>query len=399
MLRSYAELALKVGVNLAPGQVLAVKCFYDHAPLARAITEVAYEMGAEFVDIWYWDPHTKRARVENAPEEGLGWTPPWLHARYEWLVDNGGALIQVSGDPEPNLMKGLDPVRAGKDPMPRLKSVIDLVHSGRVNWTYVACASPGWAEMVYGEADVDRLWADLSTFMRLDQPDPVTAWKEHIQRLSVRSAALNERGFDGIRFRGPGTDLFVGLVEAALWNAATMRTDKGHEYVANMPTEEVFTTPDRTRVHGSVRSTRPLALHGSVIEDLEMVFDNGKVTEVKASNGKEIVEGEMSRDEGGRYLGEVALVDGSSPIGQKERTYFDILLDENASCHIAYGAGYPQGVKGGADMSHEQLQAIGVNHSGVHTDFMIGGTEVEVLGVTKDGTEVPIITGNEWQLT
>lgn len=398
-LRSYAELTLKVGANIAPGQVVAIKCFYDHAPLARALTEVAYEMGARFVDIWYWDPYTKRSRVEHAPEDSLDWTPPWLHARYNWLVENGGALIQVSGDPDPDLMTGMDLRRVGMDAMPRLKGVIDLVHSGKVNWTYVACASPGWAKSVYGEPDVDRLWDDLAMFMRLDRPDPITAWKEHVDRLAERSRMLNDRRLDAIHFRGPGTDLFVGLMERSRWNAATMTTDKGREYVANMPTEEVFTTPDYRRTEGHVRSTRPLALGGTVVEGLEVTFKGGIATEVRATKGGQVVEGEMKRDEGGPRLGEVALVDGSSPIGKAGRTYFDTLLDENATCHIAYGAGYPQAVEGGSGMSHEELASIGVNNSGVHTDFMIGGPEVEVIGVHADGSEVPIILGDVWQLS
>lgn len=397
-LRTFAELTLKVGANVAPGQAVAVKCFYDHAPLARALTEVAYEMGASFVDVWYWDPHTKRARVEHAPQDSLSWTPPWLHARYEWLVESGGALIQVSGDPEPDLLSGLDPHRAGADAMPRLRSVIELVHSGKVNWTYVACASPGWAQMIYGEPDEDRLWEDLFTFMRLDQADPMTAWKEHVDRLAERSRAMNDLRFDGIRFRGPGTDLFVGLLPESDWNAATMTTDKGREYVANMPTEEIFTTPDKRRVEGVVRSTRPLALHGTIVEDLEVEFAEGAAVAVRASKGKEIVQGEMNKP-GGKYLGEVALVDGSSPIGKTGRTFFDILIDENATCHIAYGAGYPQGVRGGQDMSHEELDSMGVNMSEVHTDFMIGGPEVNVYGVAADGSETPVIIDDVWQLT
>lgn len=397
-LRTFAELTLKVGANVAPGQAVAVKCFYDHAPLARALTEVAYEMGASFVDVWYWDPHTKRARVEHAPQDSLSWTPPWLHARYEWLVESGGALIQVSGDPVPDLLSGLDPHRAGADAMPRLRSVIELVHSGKVNWTYVACASPGWAQMIYGEPDEDRLWEDLFTFMRLDQADPMTAWKEHVDRLAERSRAMNDLRFDGIRFRGPGTDLFVGLLPESDWNAATMTTDKGREYVANMPTEEIFTTPDKRRVEGVVRSTRPLALHGTIVEDLEVEFAEGAAVAVRASKGKEIVQGEMNKP-GGKYLGEVALVDGSSPIGKTGRTFFDILIDENATCHIAYGAGYPQGVRGGQDMSHEELDSMGVNMSEVHTDFMIGGPEVNVYGVAADGSETPVIIDDVWQLT
>jgi aminopeptidase len=397
-IKAYADLTMKVGVNLLPGQVLAIKCYYDHAPLARALTESAYEMGADFVDVWYWDPHTKKARVENAAESTLGWTPPWLHARYEWLVDNGGALVQISGDPEPDLLSDVDPRRAGLDPMPRFKSVIDLVHSGKVNWTYVACASPGWAKKIYGEPDVERLWGDLAEFMRLDQPDPVSAWKEHVDRLGVRAQALNGEAFDGIRFRGPGTDLFVGLVDNHRWNAGASEMEDGRPVVVNMPTEEVFTTPDLRRVEGTVSATRPLVLHGSVVEGLSVTFKGGVVRDVKADRGKEIVQGEMQRDEGGSRLGEVALVDKVSPIGKKGRSYYDILLDENATCHIAYGAGYPQGIEGGASMSLDELHAAGVNHSSVHTDFMIGGPEVSVFGVKRDGSEVPVIIDDAWQL-
>jgi aminopeptidase len=234
--------------------------------------------------------------------------------------------------------------------------------------------------------------------MRLDQPDPVSAWKEHVDRLGVRAQALNGEAFDGIRFRGPGTDLFVGLVDNHRWNAGASEMEDGRPVVVNMPTEEVFTTPDLRRVEGTVSATRPLVLHGSVVEGLSVTFEGGVVRDVKADRGKEIVQGEMQRDEGGSRLGEVALVDKVSPIGKKGRSYYDILLDENATCHIAYGAGYPQGIEGGASMSLDELHAAGVNHSSVHTDFMIGGPEVSVFGVKRDGSEVPVIIDDAWQL-
>jgi len=397
-LKRYAELTVQVGANVAPGQDVHITSWLEHAQLARAIAEACYAAGARFVDIWYWDPHVKRSRVRHAPEDSLSWTPPWLDARNDRLVEVRGCSISLTGDPQPDLLAGVDPRRAGLDRMPFLASRVRLVHSEEVNWTIVACPSEGWARAVYGEPDVERLWGDVESFMRLDQPDPVQAWTDHLNNLIARTTELNRRRFDTLHFEGPGTDLTVGLLPGSRWSAAGFETKWGRKHVPNMPTEEVFTTPDARRTEGRVSATRPLALQGNVIRDLAMEFSEGKVVHVTAKEGEEVVRSQQRSDEGAIRLGEVALVDAASPIGQTGTTYFDTLLDENATSHIAYGAGYPHCVEGAADLSPEARGEMGINQSAVHTDFMIGGPEVDVHGIERGGGRVPIIVGGDWQL-
>ena len=394
----YARLVLSVGANLQAGQDLAISTMIEHAPFARALAEEAYAMGARYVDVWYWDPHAKRSRIRHAPKDTLAWTPPWLDARSEYAVEHRSANIAIVGDPEPDLLSGLDPVRAATDRMPFLASRLNANMSGAVNWTVVPWPTAGWASTAFGEPDVERLWGYLRSFLRLDQPDPVAAWTEHVERLITRAGEMNERAFDALHYRGPGTDLTVGLMNDAAWSAAEMSTNWGVTFRPNLPTEEIFTAPDRRRADGVVRSTRPLATGGTIVRDLEVTFSDGLVTDVSASTGADIVRGQLDADEGARHLGEIALVDGTSPIGQAGIVFFDTLLDENATCHIAYGAGIPTALEDAASLSIEERLARGLNHSKVHTDFMVGSPELEVDGITRDGERIPILRNEVWQL-
>lgn len=396
--KRYAELVVRLGANVAPGQIVGIMCHVEHVGFARAITEECYRVGAKFVDVWYWDAHLKRSRVSHAPEDTLSWTPPWLDLRYEELTRRKGASIVIAGDPAPNLLAGIDPRRAGLDRMPRIPSRLKMVHSEEVNWTIVPFPTEAWSSSVYGEPDIERLWRDTASFLRLDTPDPVAAWKDHLAMLKTRATQLTDRSFDAIRFVGPGTDLKVGLLPGHRWLAAGFKTRWGREHLPNMPTEEVFTTPDFSRTEGVVSSTRPLALQGNVIEDLVMEFKEGVAVRVDASAGADVVRGQHAVDPGAARLGEVALVDKSSKVGATGITYLETLLDENATSHIAYGAGYPHAIPGAENLPEEEWEGHGINPSGVHTDFMIGGSEVQISGIDKDGDEVPIITDDTWRL-
>jgi aminopeptidase len=387
----YAELAVRVGANVQPGQLVEVLARVEHAEMARAVTRSAYRAGARYVDVLYTDQHLRRALIEGAADDVLSWTPPWLLERAKEIGDERAAVVALTGDAEPELLSDLPGERVGRARMLELAEENNRqVNEQLNNWTVIGVPNPGWASQMFGRPDVERLWQLVEFCVRLDEDDPVAAWQEHVARIGRRAQLLDDLKIDAIRFSGPGTDLTVGLLPESRWQGVQSVTAGGIPYVANMPTEEVFTTPDARRTEGRVRATRPLALYGRIVRGLEVRFENGRIVEVSADDGSDVIEGQLATDERAAYLGEVALVDGTSRIGKTNETFFETLYDENATCHVAYGSAYNEAVEG--------EPGDGVNDSTVHTDFMVGGPDVDVDAVLRDGTVVPLLRSEVWQL-
>jgi aminopeptidase len=378
-----------LGANVQPGQEVFILPDIAHHDLARALTRAAYKAGASYVHVLYREGHTRKAMIELGPDSALSYSPEWMKTFFKSM--DGNAMIATTGDPEPELLGDLDGERVARAvPLEVVQIRMQQVSENTVAWCGVGAPTEAWAQQVFGEPDVERLWEKVAFCMRLDEPDPVAAWREHLAKLHARGAALDALKPDALRYRGPGTDLTIGLLPNARWVSGSGFTKEGIEYVANMPTEEVFTSPDSRRADGTIRSTMPLVLSGQIIRGLEFTFEGGRIVNVEAETGAELIRGMLATLENADRLGEIALVTGDSRVGQSETLFYDTLFDENATCHIAFGFGFPFVFDGDPDE--------GLNVSQTHVDFMVGGPELEVDAVLADGTEVPLIRNEEWQL-
>jgi aminopeptidase len=403
LLARYARLVIRVGINLEPGREVAIRAMIEHAPLVRALVKAGYEAGARSVEVDYQDMEVLRSQIGLAPEEAVGTAPRWMFERLDDVREQRRAQVFVTGWP-PDMFGELDPARVARSfPVPAaLREAVGKLRDSKARaWTAVACATRSWAEQVYGEPDLERLWQALAHVCRLDEPDPVAAWQTHIDNLEARAALLNERRFDAVRFRGPATDLTVGLLPQSRWYGGASKTNESLRYVPNFPTDEVYTSPDRRRADGIVRTTRPVGLNnGTIVRDLELVFRGGEIVQATAAHGEADVRAELDGYEGARHLGEIALVDHRSRVGELDTLFYNLLLDENAACHIAYGASILGAFEDLPDgLSDDELRDIGVNRAHVHTDLMIGSDEVEVDGLHAGGDAVPLLRGGDWQLT
>jgi aminopeptidase len=392
--RRLAELLVGFGADVQPGEIVGVTAYLGQEELAREIARASYRRGAKWVDVLWWDPWVKHARIELAPEETLDYIPPWIGGRMRWLGEEHAARVSLVG-PNPEAAAGLDPARAGRDVLPFVAEIVQVVNAQTTSWT----AGPGptrpWAEQVYpgleGDEALDRMWSEIAHVCRLDEDDPIAAWDERMTTLKSAAARLTERRFDAVHFTGPGTELTVGLLPSSSWLGAEFRTVEGKRHFPNLPTEEVFATPDPARVDGHVTATKPLEFYGSHIDGIRVRFEGGRAVEIDADSGAEALRGIASKDEGAARLGEVALVDGDGRIGPLGTVFHETLLDENSASHIALGNGYTIPVEDEADRKR-------VNESAIHTDFMIGGPEVDVDGVTRDGERVPVLRAGVWQI-
>jgi aminopeptidase len=390
-----AEVAVSFAANVQPGQIVYLQAELGQEEFVRATAAAAYRKGAKFVDVNYFDPYVKRARIEHAAEDTLSFVPDWYGDRVLRLGDERAARIFATGASVPGLLDDLDPKRAGQDLLPRLKETGQIVSDRTTNWTIVPVPTPGWARQVFPDLDEDaaleRLTHELIHVCRLDEDDPVAAWRRRIEATAAASERLNERRFDALHFEGTGTDLTIGLLPTSIWANALFSTVDGIEHLANVPTEEVFTSPDPERADGVVTSTKPLVFSdGAIVRGLRVRFEGGRAVEVDADEGADYLQMRVEKDEGAARLGEVALVDREGRIGPLGTVFYDTLLDENAASHIALGNGFDFAV-GEADRER-------VNRSAIHVDFMIGSDEVDVTGVSADGERVPVLRGGAWQI-
>jgi len=389
-----AELTVRFGANVQRGQIVAIGTEPGKEELTRALAVHAYRAGARFVDVACFDLHVKRARILHADEDTLDYVPPWYGERLLALGEHRAARIGLTGPVAPGLLDDLDPARAGRDQLPFLKEAAKVVNDRTTNWTAVPCPTQPWAGLVHPDlepsAALERLWEEILHVMRLDEDDPVARWQERADTLVGAAERLTERRFDALRFTGPGTDLRVGLLPTSTWMAARFSTVDGIAHMPNLPTEEVFTAPDPQRVDGTVTSTKPLVVGGTIVRGLRVRFEGGRAVEIDAEENAGVLQRYAERDEGASRLGEVALVDGEGRIGPLGTVFYDTLLDENAASHIALGSAYAFTV-GEEDRGR-------INESAVHIDFMIGGPGVDVEGLTADGTAVPVLVDGAWRI-
>ena len=389
-----AELAV-FAANVQPGQLVGVTSYIGKEDLTRRIVRNAYARGASFVDVLYFDHWVKRERIAQAPEETLDYIPPWMTERLRYFSDEHAARITLSGPHAPRAFDGLDPARAGRDLLPYLPETGKIVNSLTTNWAILPAPTLPWAESVYPDLDPDaafeKLWEEVAHVCRLDEDDPKAAWEDRSAALKANAHRITERRFDAVRLHGPGTDLTVGLLPSSAWHAADFRTVDDVKHFPNIPTEEIFTTPDPARVDGYATATMPLELYGSVISGIRVEFSGGRAVKIDADDGADALRSAASSDDGASRLGEVALVDGQGRIGPLGTVFLDTLIDENAASHIALGNAYELPVEDAKDLKR-------INASRVHIDFMIGSPEVAVDGITADGETVPVLRSGAWQI-
>ena len=402
-LKKYARLIAETGVNVQDNHTVVLQISVDQAPLARLITEEAYRLGAAEVIVQWSDEtiqreflaHAATDRIENVPQYKIDQTD-------DWIAKGASRISVVSSNPD--ALAGVDAQRVAAFQTANGKALVNLrkaTQANKVSWTVVAAASEGWAAKVFpelatSEEQVDALWNEIFKTTRIYEENPVIAWDIHDKKLQEKAAELNEQQFTALHYTAPGTDLTIGLPKNHLWEGAGSYNARGEEFMANMPTEEVFTAPDSRRVDGYVSSTKPLSYAGTIISGMKFTFKDGKVVDFSAEQGEEALKNLLAIDEGAKHLGEVALVPDPSPISQSGLIFYNTLFDENASNHLAFGSAYAFNLQGGTEMSEEELAEDGLNRSQTHVDFMVGADKMNIEGIKEDGTIVPVFRNGDW---
>ena len=401
-LNRLAEVAVHVGLGLGAGQQLVMTATLDAVPLVRLITEHAYKAGATLVTTLLGDEESTLLRYRHAPDSSFDVAASWLYEGMAQAYRSGAARLAVAGG-NPALLSGEDPEkvsRANRATSKAYRPAMELITRHDINWTIVSCATPAWAAAVFPglpqDQAIGRLWEAIFAASRADQPDPVAAWKAHDAKLHARADRMNQSRYAALHFKGPGTDLNVGLADDHVWLGGGTMAGNGRYCVPNMPTEEVFTTPHKDRVEGHVTSTKPLSHQGTMIEGIAVRFEAGRIVEAHAERGEQVLQRMIETDDGGRRLGEVSLVPHSSPIASSGLLFNNTLFDENAACHIALGQAYSNCVKNGDKLSPEELAARGANESLIHVDWMIGSNKIDVDGLAADGKAEPVMRKGEW---
>jgi aminopeptidase len=401
-LRKYAEMAVKIGVNVQPGQRVMVRAPIDGAPLARLIAASAYQAGARLVDVIWEDEQLDLIRFQHAPRDSFDQASEWVPNALHDHAQGGGALISIRGN-DPDLLKDQDPeliASARKAANIKLAPFTELLMQNELTWLVISAPVPSWAAKVFPQLPADqqvaRLWEVIFDVCRLKQPDPIAAWERHIAQLSARSAYLNRKQYAALHYRAPGTDLRVGLPRGHIWQGPPATSASGIAFVPNMPTEEVFTLPHRGQVSGVVTASKPLNYGGALIENFRLTFAEGRVVDIEAETGADSLRKLIAADEGAGRLGEVALVPHSSPIAQSGLLFYNTLFDENAASHLALGRAYRVTLEGGTAMSAEEFAQAGGNSSLIHVDFMIGAAAMDIDGLAEDGAAEPVMRAGEW---
>ncbi len=408
MMKEYANLAINVGLNLQKGQRLLIRgplvygAPISAAPFVRALVESAYQAGARLVDVMWGDEQTELLRFQYAPRDSFEEISTWKTTGPYEAVKRGDAVISISGG-NPDLLKGQDPDLVSiftTNIWKKLDPFLKITSNNHVNWLVISVPTPGWSAKVFpnlvDEEREAKMWETIFKLCRVDNPDPIAAWKAHVHNLEARSEYLNAKNYASFHYTGPGTDFRVGFPEGALWCAASEMTSTGIPFIANLPTEEVFTLPHKDKADGVIHSSLPLNYGGTLIDDFALRFEGGRVVNASARVGEAVLQKMLASDEGSSRLGEVALVPYSSPISQSGLLFFNTLLDENAACHLALGNAYQTTLKGGGNLTDESFAAEGGNTSVIHVDFMVGSNKMDIDGILPDGTVEPVLRSGDW---